>query len=56
MGKSLAAKHADPRAGDVRYSKADISRTRKDLGYDPGVTFEEGLAKTLAWSRGVKWD
>jgi UDP-glucose 4-epimerase len=56
MGKSLVAKHAEPRAGDVRYSKADITRTRKDLGYEPTVPFEEGLAKTLAWYRGEKWD
>jgi UDP-glucose 4-epimerase len=55
MGTSLVAKHADPRAGDVRYSKADISRTRRDLGYEPTVTFEDGLAKTLAWYRGETW-
>ena len=56
MGTNLTAKHADPRAGDVRYSLADISRTRKDLGYNPTIPFEEGLAKTLAWYRGEKWD
>jgi UDP-glucose 4-epimerase len=56
MGKNLAPKHADPRAGDVRYSKADISRTRSDLRYEPTVTFEQGLSKTLAWYRGEKWD
>jgi UDP-glucose 4-epimerase len=56
LGTSLVARHADPRAGDVRYSKADISRTRKDLGYEPNVSFEDGLAKTLAWYRGEKWE
>ena len=56
MGKNLSPKHADTRAGDVRYSKADIARTRSDLRYDPAVTFEQGLAKTLAWYRGEKWD
>jgi UDP-glucose 4-epimerase len=56
MRTNLTAKHADPRAGDVRYSKADISRTQKDLGYEPTVAFEHGLAKTLAWYRGEKWD
>ena len=39
------------RVGDVRYSQADISRTRGDLGYDPDVTFEQGLARTLEWYR-----
>jgi UDP-glucose 4-epimerase len=56
MGKSLAPKHADSRAGDVRYSKADISRIRKEIGYEPTVSFEDGLARTFAWYRGDKWD
>jgi UDP-glucose 4-epimerase len=56
MGRNLNPKHSDPRAGDVRFSLADISRTRKDLGYSPTVTFEEGLAKTLAWYRGERWE
>jgi|SRR5262245_12287659 len=56
MGKDLKPKHADPRAGDVRYSMADIARTRKELGYEPTVTFEQGLARTLAWYRGEKWE
>ena len=56
MGQSLAVKHAGPRAGDVRYSQADISRTRREIGYEPAVSFGEGLAKTLAWYQGKKWD
>ncbi|HVK10987.1 MAG TPA: NAD-dependent epimerase/dehydratase family protein [Gemmataceae bacterium] len=56
MGKSLKVNHGETRAGDVRYSQADISRTRADLGYSPTVSFEDGLAKTLAWYRGEKWD
>jgi UDP-glucose 4-epimerase len=56
MGKDLKARHADSRKGDVRYSLADISRTRGELGYEPNVTFEQGLAKTMAWYRGEKWE
>ena len=37
------------RAGDVRYSLADITRTRRDLGYEPAVTFEVGLRDTVRW-------
>jgi UDP-glucose 4-epimerase len=51
MGKDLKAILGPPRAGDVRYSLADISRTRAELGYDPDVTFEEGLRRTLEWYR-----
>ena len=35
------------RAGDVKYSRADISRTKADLGYSPEVTFAEGLRRTV---------
>jgi len=49
LGKKLTAVHAPTRAGDVRFSKADISRTRRDLGFAPNVTFEEGLKNTLEW-------
>jgi UDP-glucose 4-epimerase len=49
MGKNLKAQHGPPRAGDVKFSLADISRTRAELGYAPEVTFEEGLKRTLEW-------
>ncbi|MFO0806898.1 MAG: GDP-mannose 4,6-dehydratase [Gemmataceae bacterium] len=51
LGTKLEPKSVPTRAGDVRYSLADISRTRRDLGYDPDVSFEQGLAKTVAWYR-----
>jgi nucleoside-diphosphate-sugar epimerase len=37
------------RAGDVRDSQADISKARQLLGYEPLVTFEEGLRRTVDW-------
>ena len=37
------------RAGDVRDSQADISRARKVLGYEPSVSLEEGLRRTVDW-------
>jgi nucleoside-diphosphate-sugar epimerase len=43
--------YAEPRAGDVKDSQADISKARRVLGYEPIVTFEEGLNRTLAWYR-----
>ncbi len=48
-GKTLEAKHDPPRDGDIRDSQADISQAREFLGYDPQVTFEDGLARTFAW-------
>lgn len=51
LGTKLEPTFGPTRTGDVRYSQADISRTRRDLGYNPDVTFEEGLARTLDWCR-----
>ena len=39
------------RAGDVRHSLADIARARELLGYEPVVSFEEGLEGTLEWMK-----
>src|SRR4051812_31495240 len=46
LGTDIAAKHADAGAGDIRHSRADISRARARLGYAPKVAFEDGLART----------
>jgi nucleoside-diphosphate-sugar epimerase len=40
------------RAGDVKHSLADLSRTEKHLGYKPLVNFEEGLRRTVDWYGG----
>ena len=37
------------RAGDVRHSSADITKARRELGYEPVVSFEDGLKPTIAW-------
>lgn len=49
LGTALPPTFGPSRTGDVRYSLADISRTRRDLGYDPAVTFEAGLRETVRW-------
>jgi len=51
LGTSISPRHADPRPGDIRHSRADVSRARRALGYEPKVPFEEGLRRTLAWYR-----
>ena len=49
LGTDFEPNFAPARAGDVKFSRADIRRTRADLGYEPMVEFEEGLARTVAW-------
>jgi UDP-glucose 4-epimerase len=48
LGKNIQPKFGPPRAGDVRHSQADISRARRDFGFDPDISFLEGLRRTLA--------
>lgn len=43
MGLDMQPRFAEPRAGDVRHSQADISRARALLGYEPIVNFADGL-------------
>jgi nucleoside-diphosphate-sugar epimerase len=51
VGATVEPVFDEPRAGDVRDSQADIGKARALLGYQPIVTFEEGLRKTVAWFR-----
>ena len=37
--------------GDVELTWADISKSRKMLGYSPSTAFEEGIRKFVAWFR-----
>ena len=37
------------RVGDIRHCFADISVAREVLGYEPGITLEEGLVDLAAW-------
>ena len=53
-GRELKADHADPRAGDIRESVADITRIRTELGYEPKVGVEEGLKHLLDYERAAR--
>jgi nucleoside-diphosphate-sugar epimerase len=46
-----AANYGPTRAGDVRDSLADITQARQYLGYNPNVSFLDGLASTIDWYR-----
>ncbi len=54
VGAKVDPIYAEPRAGDVKDSQADISKARRLLGYQPIVNLEEGLAKTVAWYRATQ--
>ncbi|HBF19639.1 MAG: LPS biosynthesis protein WbpP [Owenweeksia sp.] len=48
-GKNIEAIYGPERAGDVRHSKADISKISSKLGYRPQVKMREGLAQVYEW-------
>ena len=48
-GVNLPVEYKSPRPGDVKYSLAAIARAQELLGYQPSVTFSEGVKKTLEW-------
>ena len=48
LGVEVRWVHTESRAGDVRHTRADLTRAERDLAYGATVTFEEGVAKTAA--------
>ena len=40
--------HDDTRQGDIEHSQADISKARSELGYEPTVSLNEGLARLVS--------
>jgi UDP-glucose 4-epimerase len=51
QASGIEPEYAPARAGDVRDSQADIRRAKELLGYEPLVTFEDGLRRTVDWYR-----
>jgi UDP-N-acetylglucosamine 4-epimerase len=46
-GKNLQPDYRPERTGDVKHSKADISKIKRLLCYEPKVYFKDGLRKTM---------
>lgn len=51
VGGGVEPTYVEARQGDVRDSQAAISKAREILGYEPIVSFEEGLKRTIEWYR-----
>ncbi|MEQ8925668.1 MAG: SDR family oxidoreductase [Fulvivirga sp.] len=47
--KDIEAQYGPERKGDVKHSKADISKIKSLLGYVPEVYFKNGLEKVYNW-------
>jgi len=51
LGKNVEPIYADARAGDVKHSLADITAARNLIGFEPEVSFAEGLKLAIDWYR-----
>ena len=49
-GRTLELRHVDEAKGDVRRTKADVSRIRAALGWEPRTSLEDGLARMWSWA------
>ncbi len=51
IGKKIAVRQEPPRPGDPKVLVADISRARRELGWEPRRTLEEIIAGTYEWRK-----
>ncbi len=51
VGATVQPSYTELRSGDVKDSQADITKAQRLLGYQPTVSFEEGLRRTIEWYR-----
>ena len=53
LGTRIQPKHDDPRSGDIRDSQADITEARKSLGFEPKVSLEDGLRRSIEYYKSM---
>ncbi|MDZ7260652.1 MAG: GDP-mannose 4,6-dehydratase [candidate division KSB1 bacterium] len=53
LGKKAKIEKLPPQMGDVPITYADIEKARRELGYNPIVSIEEGLKKFITWYKEV---
>ena len=51
IGKKAQLNFMPIQAGDVEGTWCDVSSLKKAVGYQPSITLDQGLAKTVAWYR-----
>ncbi|MCD4830684.1 MAG: SDR family oxidoreductase [Anaerohalosphaeraceae bacterium] len=50
LGKeNIKPVYVPPRPGDIKHSLADVALAKKLIGYEPLVTFEDGIKKAIGW-------
>ncbi|MBU5477602.1 SDR family oxidoreductase [Eubacterium sp. MSJ-13] len=49
LGKKIEPIFGEERKGDIRDSNADITKAKRNLGYDPDWSFEKGIYAAIQW-------
>lgn len=49
VGRQPRVRHGREQPGDVRRTWAELTRSRRELGYEPGTPLAEGLAAQFRW-------
>lgn len=49
LGQSVKRKNLPAQPGDVRQTYADTTRAEEELGFEPAVSFRDGLTEFIAW-------
>ena len=50
LGERTEVRYCPPVPGDVRSTWADLGRSRRELGYEPRVSLEEGVEQQVRWA------
>ena len=49
MDVDLAVQYGSTRQGDIRKNYSRVDKAKEQLGWEPQIALDEGLALTLAW-------
>ena len=52
-GKKPQFTFADWREGDQTFYVSDVSKARRDLGWEPKIDFDRGLRELVSWAESV---
>lgn len=50
-GNYISPIYKEERKGDIKHSLADISKAKNIIGYNPEISFEQGLQASISWAK-----